>query len=127
MSPHQISPRSGGRISSSVSHGIDGISAGLGTAEVIGIVGAIILTVVILVLVCVIHSKKQKKGHSKENDGSYGQGEMRRDQMYEWHRSRAREASDPVPATPGARGPEKGDEETVNLLPARPQTVPVRR
>src|SRR5690242_3386273 len=101
MPPHQISPRSGGRISSSVSHSIDGVSVGLGTAEVIGIVGAIILTVVILILVCVVHSKKQKKEHVKENDGSEGQAEMRRDQMYEWHRSRARGASDQVPETPG--------------------------
>lgn len=111
--PH-LHPR--GRISSS----FDGISASLGTAEVIGIVGAIILAVVIVVLVCVIHSKKNKSKEDEEDEEKNARidawsgsdmpaGELRRDEGYERELRRGG-----VPGTPGA-----GAEETVGLLPGQ--------
>lgn len=108
----QLPPR--GRISSS----FDGISAGLGTAEVIGIVGAIILAVAMVALVCVIHSKKKNKEDGEKNariDAWSGSdmpaGELRRDEGYERELRRERR----VPGTPSGRG----EEETAGLLPER--------
>lgn len=114
MSPAnpQLPPR--GRISSS----FDGISAGLGTAEVIGIVGAIILAVVIVVLVCVIHSKKNKSKEDLEDEEKNARidawsgsnmpaGELRRDEEYERELRRGG----------GTTG--QGEQETVGLLPVQ--------
>lgn len=103
-----------GRISSS----FDGISAGLGTAEVIGIVGAIILAVVIVALVCVIHSKKHKSKEDEEHEEKNARidawsgsdmpaGELRRDEEYERELRRGR----------GTMG--QAEQETVGLLPVQ--------
>jgi hypothetical protein len=112
----QLHPRafSGGRVSSS----IDGISASLGTAEVIGIVGAIILAVVIVVLVCVMYRKKDKEdaADAEKNasiDAWSGSdmpaGELRRDEAYEEELRRER----------GRGTPGQGAGETVGLLPGQ--------
>ena len=99
-----------------VSTAMDGVSASLGTAEVIGIVGAIILAVVIVVLVCVIYRKKDEENaaDAEKNtsiDAWSGSdmpaGELRRDEAYEEELRRGR-------GTPG-----QGAGETAELLPGQ--------
>ncbi|KAK0741437.1 hypothetical protein B0T18DRAFT_394030 [Schizothecium vesticola] len=97
-----------------VSNAIDGISASLGTAEVIGIVGAIILAVVIVVLVCVMYRKKDKEdaADAEKNasiDAWSGSdmpaGELRRDEAYEQELRRGK----PVPCLVGVEGCNSGE------------------